>query len=137
MNKWLFATLLALQAHFAASYLVPLDERAQREFGGLLKWAWPWAVGDHGPFGRMWLTAIPLPGLLLAVTAATLLILAALAVVRIWVPFGWWRGLAGAGAVLSLLLMVSFPGFTKLLPIVTALIILGAALNYWVPLAQR
>ena len=137
MNKWLFAALLALQAHFAASYLVPLDERARREFGGLLRWAWPWAVGDSGPFGRMSLTGIPMPGFFLAVTAASLLILAVLAVVRIWVPFGWWRGLAGAGAVLSLLLMVSFPGFTKLLPIGSALVILGAALNYWLPLAER
>ena len=33
--KWLFAVLLVLQAHFAASYLVPLDSGAQREFGGL------------------------------------------------------------------------------------------------------
>jgi hypothetical protein len=27
--KWLFAALLVLQAHFAASYLVPLDREAQ------------------------------------------------------------------------------------------------------------
>jgi hypothetical protein len=38
--KWLFAALLVLQAHFAASYLVPLDREAQATFGGLLRWAW-------------------------------------------------------------------------------------------------
>src|SRR5215208_8277814 len=39
MSKWLFAALLVLQAHFPASYLVPLDREAQRTFGGLLRWA--------------------------------------------------------------------------------------------------
>ena len=28
MFKWLFAALLLLEAHFAASYLVPLDREA-------------------------------------------------------------------------------------------------------------
>ena len=31
MTKWLFAALLVLEAHFAASYLVPLDREAQGE----------------------------------------------------------------------------------------------------------
>jgi hypothetical protein len=35
--KWLFAVLLVLEAHFAASYLVPLDREAQQTFGGLLR----------------------------------------------------------------------------------------------------
>ncbi len=52
MAKWLFATLLVLQAHFAASYLVPLDREAQGAFGGLLRWAWPWSEGDSGPLAR-------------------------------------------------------------------------------------
>jgi hypothetical protein len=51
--KWLFAALLVLQAHFAASYLVPLDRQAQGEFGGLLRWAWPWSIGDGGLLGRI------------------------------------------------------------------------------------
>ena len=51
--KWLFAVLLVLQAHFAASYLVPLRTEAQREFGGLLRWAWPWSTGDGGILGRI------------------------------------------------------------------------------------
>jgi hypothetical protein len=51
--KWPFAVLLVLQAHFAASYLVPLDSGAQREFGGLLRWAWPWSIGDGGILGRI------------------------------------------------------------------------------------
>lgn len=89
MPKWAFAALLALQAHFSASYLVPLDEQAQRTLGGLLTWASPWAIGDRGPLGRMTSSGFPLPGFFLAVTSAGASILAALAIVRIWVAFGW------------------------------------------------
>jgi hypothetical protein len=135
--RWAFVALLSLQAHFAASYLVPLDEQAQREFGGLLRWAWPWSVGDSGPLGRMTSTGFPLPGFFLAAISATALILAALAVARIWVPFDWWRPLGITGAVLSLILMALFFGLTKLLPIATALAILAAGLKYWSPLAAR
>ena len=134
MLRWLFVALLALQAHFAASYLVPLDEQAQRTFGGLLKWAWPWAIGDSGPLGRMTSAGFPLPGFFLAVTTAGLLILAVLAVLGIWLPFHWWRALAITGGVLSLILMALFFGFTKLLPIATALVILAAAFDYWSPM---
>jgi hypothetical protein len=137
MLRWVFVALLAVQAHFAASYLVPLDEQAQRTFGGLLRWAWPWAIGDGGPLGRMTSSGFPLPGFFLAVTSAGVLILAALAVARIWVPFGWWRSLAITGAVFSLLLMALFFGLTKLLPIATALVVLAAALNYWSPVAAQ
>jgi len=82
-------------------------------------------------------TGFPLPGFFLAVTSGGALILAALAVARIWVPFSWWRPLAAAGAGLSLLLMMLFFGPTKLLPIATAILILAAALNYWSPLAAK
>ena len=51
--KWLFAVLLVLQAHFTASYLVPLDREAQGTFGDLLRWAWPWSIGDGGLLGRI------------------------------------------------------------------------------------
>ena len=128
MIRWLFVTLLAIQAHFAASYLVPLDEQAQRAVGGLLRWAWPWAIGDAGPLGQMKSSGFPIPGFFLAVATSGVLILAALAVARIWVPFDWWRALAIIGAVLSLLLMALFFGLTKLLPIAAALVILAAAL---------
>ena len=47
LSKWFLVVLLGLQAHFAVSYLVPLDEQSQREFGGLLRWFWPWAYGDR------------------------------------------------------------------------------------------
>ena len=137
MLKWLFVALLVVQAHFAASYLVPLDEQAQRTFGGLLRWAWPWAIGDGGPLGRMTTTGFPVQGFFLAVTTAAVLILADLAALRIWVPFGWWRALAIAGAVMSLILMALFFGLNKLLPMATALVILAAGLNYWSPMAAR
>ena len=82
-------------------------------------------------------TGFPLPGFFLAAISATALILAALAVARVWVPFDWWRPLAITGAVLSLILMALFFGLTKLLPIATALAILAAGLKYWSPLATR
>ena len=56
-------------------------------------------------------------------------ILAALAVMGWWVPFGWWRVLAIGGAILSLLLMVGFFGVTKLLPMVLDLVVLWAAIT--------
>ena len=53
MSKWILVALLVVQAHFAASYLVPLNAPSQREFGGLLRWGWPWSDGDGGPLGRV------------------------------------------------------------------------------------
>ena len=135
MLRWVFVAVLAIQAHFAASYLVPLDEQAQRTFAGLLRWAWPWSIGDSGPLGRMTSSGFPLFGFFLAAMSAGALTLAALAVARIWVPFGWWRPLAATGAGLSLFLMALFFGLTKLVPIATALVILAAALKYWSPVA--
>jgi hypothetical protein len=134
MAKWLFAALLLLQAHFAASYLVPLDREAQREFGGLLRWAWPWSDGDNGLLGQLTASSgSPLSGLFLAMSAAVLFFLAALAVVGIWVPFNWWRVLAGGGAILSLLLMAGFFGATKLLPMALDLVVLWAVVTNWLP----
>ena len=128
--KWLFAALLVLQAHFAASYLVPLDREAQATFGGLLRWAWPWSIGDGGLLGRIPASGEdPITGVWLAGTAALAFILAALAVMGWWVPFGWWRVLAMGGAILSLLLMVGFFGATKLVPMALDLVVLWAAIT--------
>jgi hypothetical protein len=122
MSKWILVVFFALQAHFAASYLVPLDAGAQREFGGLLRWVWPWSYGDSGPLGRITLGEdLPIAGLFLAMIAAVLFGLAALAWAGVWVPLGWWRGLAASGAVLLICLMALFVGPTKLMPIVFAL----------------
>jgi hypothetical protein len=134
MSKWFLTALLVLQAHFAASYLVPLNTEAQREFGGLLRWAWPWSDGDSGPLGQVTVSSgFPLSGFFLAVTAVGLFSLAALAVVGIWIPFSWWRVLAAGGAILSLSLMVGFFGATKLLPMALDLVVLGAAVADWLP----
>ncbi|WP_433633241.1 hypothetical protein [Halomicrococcus sp. NG-SE-24] len=132
LQKWLFTALLVLQAHFAASYLVPLDSQAQREFGGLLRWVWPWSGGDSGVLGEVTVASgYPLSGIFLAIIAALLFFCAALAVVGIWVPFGWWRVLAGGGAVLSLLLLAGFFGATKVLPMALDLVVLWAAMTDW------
>jgi hypothetical protein len=132
MSKWLFAALLVLQAHFAASYLVPLDSEAQGTFGGLLRWVWPWSIGDGGLLGRVPASGeYPISGVWLAGGAALMFILAALAVLGWWVPFGWWRVLAMGGAILSLLLMVGFFGATKLLPIALDLVVGWAAITNW------
>jgi hypothetical protein len=76
-------------------------------------------------------SGFPLSGFFLAVTAAGLFFLAALAVVGIWVPFGWWRVLAMVGAILSLLLMAGFFGVTKLLPMALDLVVVWAAITDW------
>ncbi len=123
-----------LQAHFAASYLVPLDREAQREFGGLLRWVWPWSGGDSGLLGQVTVASgSPLAGIFLAILAAVLFFLAALAVVGIRVPFGWWRVLAGGGAILSLVLMAGFFGATKVLPMALDLVVLWAVVTDWLP----
>lgn len=132
MWHWLFGGLLVLHAHFTASYLVPLDAEAQREFGGLLRWIWPWSIGDSGLLGTVSVD-LPLPGLLLAMTAATLFLLAALSVLNVRIPFGWWRMLAGGGAVLSLALMAGFFGSTKALPIALNLVVLWVAISDRIP----
>jgi hypothetical protein len=136
MLKWLFAALLVLQAHFAASYLVPLDREAQEEFGGLLRWFWPWAIGDGGLLGRIPASGeYPVSEIFLAGSAAVVFFLAGLAVAGIWVPFGWWRMLAMGGAILLLLLMAAFFGPTKLLPMALDLVVLWAAITNWLPAA--
>ena len=130
--KWLLAALLVLQAHFAASYFVPLDREARGTFGGLLRWAWPWSIGDGGLLGRIPASGeYPISGVWLGGAAALMFILAALAVMGWWVPFGWWRFLAMGGAIPSLLLMVGFFGATKLLPIALDLAVLWAATTNW------
>lgn len=122
MSKWILVILLGLQVHFAASYLVPLDQPSQAEFGGLLRWFWPWAYGDGGPLGQITPAAgFPIAGFYLAVMTGGLLLLAALAVAGIWVPLAWWRALAIAGAALLLCLMALFVGPTKLIPMAFAL----------------
>ena len=128
--KWLFAALLVLQAHFAASYLVPLDAPSQREFGGLLRWVWPWADGDGGFLGRLTVGGeLPLPGLLLANGAAALFGLSALAAFGLWVPSGWLRPMAMVGAALLLVLTALFFGPTKALPAAAALLTIYLALR--------
>jgi hypothetical protein len=130
LSRWILVVLLGLQAHFAASYLVQLDERSQGEFGGLLRWFWPWAYGDGGALGPITAAGgFPLAGFFLAVTTAGVLLLAALAVADIWVPAGWWRALTMLGAALLLCLMVLFFGPTKLIPIASALGTLYLALG--------
>ena len=129
LSKWVLVVLLGLQAHFAVSYLVPLDERSQREFGGLLRWFWPWAYGDGGPLGEITPAAgFPITGFFLAVTTGGVLVLGALAAAGIWVPAGWWRPLAVIGAALLLCLMALFFAPTKLLPMAFALGTLYVAL---------
>ena len=131
--KWLLAALLVLQAHFAASYLVPLDREAQATFGGLLRWAWPWSIGDSGLLGRIPASGeYPIAGVWLGGGAALLFIMAALAVVG-WVPFSWCRVLAMGGAILSLLLMVGFFGATKVLPMVLDLVVAWVAITDRLP----
>ena len=122
MSRWVLVALLGVQAHFAASYLVPLDAPSQGEFGGLLRWLWPWSEGDGGPLGRLSAGAeSPALSLFLALLAGSAFLLAALAAAGWLVPSAWLRPLAGVGAVLLIALTTLFFGPTKLLPILFAL----------------
>ena len=122
MSKWILVIFLALQAHFVASYLVPLDKQAQSEFGGLLRWFWPWSYGDGGPLGQIAAGSdLPISGLFLAMTAAALFGLAALAAAGFWLQSDGCRGLAAGGALLLVCLMALFFGPTKLIPAAFAL----------------
>ncbi len=121
LSKWLLVALFGLEAHFAASYLVPLDERSGREFGGLLRWFWPWSYGDAGLLGQITpATGFPIAGFYVAMVAAALLMLAALATAGWWVPTAWWPLLSAAGAVALLCLMGPFVGPTKVIPMLFA-----------------
>lgn len=127
MSKWVLGIGLGVMTHFAASYLVPLEVKDQGALGGLLRWAWPWGIGDTGLLGRLSPGVMPLGGFWIAMAAAVLCGMAALAVLGIWVPTTWWRGLAVAGASFLVLLMVGFFGPTKILPIVASLGAIWAA----------
>jgi hypothetical protein len=50
---------------------------------------------------RITTSGSPVARLFVAVTTAGVLVLAALAMVEIWVPFGWWRVPTMGGAILS------------------------------------
>lgn len=82
-------------------------------------------------------SGFPISGFVLAAVAAVLCILAGLAVVEVWVPFRWWRIMAGGGAILSLVLMVGFFGATKVLPMAFALVVLWVAVTDQLPTAAR
>src|ERR1051326_4332413 len=120
-SKWLLVVVLGLEAHFAASYLVPLDERSGREFRGLLRWFWPWSYGDVGLLGQITpATGFPIAGFYVALVAAALLLMAALAAAGWWVPVSWCPVLAAAGAVALLVLMGLSVGPTKVVPMLFA-----------------
>ncbi len=119
MSPWMWALLLAIQGHFAASYVAALPPELRLSWFNYL---WPWAKGDRGLFG-VWPTFL---GIILAGLAALASLLAALAVISMWVHHPWWRSLAMAGSALSLILMTGFFGPTKLLPIALNLVVLLA-----------
>ena len=134
----MLVVLFGLQAHFAASYLVPLDGPSQKEFGGLLRWFWPWAYGDGGPLGQITPAAgFPIVGFYVAATAGTLLILAALAAAGVWVPAAWLQPLAIGGAVALVCLLALFFGPTKLIPLAITLGTLYVGLRNPAALAVR
>jgi hypothetical protein len=58
-------------------------------------------------------------------------VLAALAVMGWWAPFGWWRVPAMSGAVISFILMAGFFGTTKLLPMALDIVVMWAAVTDW------
>lgn len=126
MNKWLWAIVFAILANCAATYIVPLWERDREAMGGMLKFAWPWAIGDKGFLGEMLMGKMPMAGFVIAMAAACLFLLAILALFGIWVPTAWWPYLAIAGAVAEIVLMCGFFGITKILPILGSVAVIAA-----------
>jgi hypothetical protein len=113
----------------AAMGLILLDRGAQREFGGLLRWAWPWSIGDGGLLDRIPASGEYLiSGVFLAGAAALMFILANAGsdgvVGSVWLVEGSGYG----GAILSLLLMMGFFGAAKRLSVALDLVILWAAI---------
>jgi hypothetical protein len=113
----------------AAMGLILLDRGAQREFGRLLRWAWPWSIGDGGLLGRIPASGEYLiSGVFLAGAAALMFILANAGsdgvVGSVWLVEGSGYG----GAILSLLLMMGFFGAAKRLSVALDLVILWAAI---------
>ena len=131
MSKWWIVVALGLLTHFGASYLVPLEVKDQGAMAGLLRWVWPWGVGDRGLLGTVNPTAMPLLGFFIAMAAAALCAMAVLALLGIWVPLDWWRPLAVGGAALLLIVLAGFFGPTKLLPILVALTVIWLATAGW------
>jgi hypothetical protein len=124
ISKWIWVITLLLQAHFAASYVAPTEPHL-----GVFNYIWPWVAGDRGLFG----VHPNLPGIALAGIATLASLLAALAVLGIWVHHDWWRSLAMVGAGLEMVLMIGFLGPTKLLPIALDLAVLATIFMHWLP----
>lgn len=96
---------------------------------GLFNYVWPWANGDHGLFG----THPNLLGIALGSVSGVLSVLAALAILDIWLPHDSWRVLATVGAALLLVLMIGYLSPTKLLPIAWATAVLVVVWMKWLP----
>ena len=131
MAKWLLVLLLLVEVHFGASYLVPLRVEDQGLFGGLLKWVWPWGVGNRGFLGEITVSGFPMTGFFFAMGAAVAFALAALGALGWLVPSGWWRACTVVGVVLSLVLLSGFLGATKVVPVGVGLVLL------WVVFARE
>ena len=122
--KWLLVTLLVVEAHFGASYLVPLKVEDQGLFAGLLRWVWPWGVGDRGFLGAVTEAGFPFAGFLFAIAAAGAFAVAALAALGWLVPQSWWKAATVVGVAASLVLVAGFLNVTKVLPISIGLALL-------------
>jgi hypothetical protein len=122
--RWLLVILLLVEMHFGASYLVPLRTEDQGLFGGLLKWVWPWGVGNRGYLGEITDAGFPMVGFYLAMGAVLAFLLAVLGALGWLVPQAWWRALTVVGVVLSLVLVSGFLGVTKALPVVLGVLLL-------------
>jgi hypothetical protein len=122
--QWLLVILLLVGVHCGASYLVPLQPPDQGLFGGLLRWVWPWGVGDKRFLGHIYGSTMPMIRFALTMGTTTAFALATLGVLGWGVPQGWWKSLTFAGSALTLLAAAVFLGATKLLPIALSLLLL-------------
>jgi hypothetical protein len=137
MTTWMVALLLALQAHFAISYIVALD-RANLEgwLPQLISWAFPWGQGDRGFLNPTGSTEAMALGFFIAAGSTLLSLAGVLSVLGIWLPREWWRPLAAAAAAVSLILLLGFFEPHKIVPILFNAGVLAALLTKWTPIAE-
>ncbi|HEU5286905.1 MAG TPA: hypothetical protein VFV20_00740 [Candidatus Limnocylindria bacterium] len=137
MWTWLVVGLLVLQAHFAISYIVPID-RANLDgwLPSLISWVFPWGQGDRGLLNASGSSEGFALGFFIAAAATLLSLGAILAVFGLVVPHDWWKALTIAGAVVSIVLLLGFFEPHKVVPIAFEAAVIVAIVTRWAPLTE-
>jgi hypothetical protein len=120
--------LLLLGAHLNLTALVPLktgDTPPPWWVGGRIVWPFAEETNTLLPRGDTLNTLTPILG----ITAALLFLMAAGALLRWFVPEGWFQGLIVAGVVASILLQVMWFSGYAVLPLIIDAVLLWAVVG--------